>query len=147
MPALIMSAVPITESAAANGLNSLMRSIGTSTSAAVVSVILAGMTVTVGTAVIPSLDAFRAGFIASIIASMVTLVLAWLIPSPRKDLRPVDEERGVEDGGDRVAEIDEQIHGGTPGVEVNEVTPDASPPARRAFHPASRPAETFPQSD
>ncbi|MEU2001968.1 MFS transporter [Rhodococcus sp. NPDC019627] len=147
MPALIMSAVPITESAAANGLNSLMRSIGTSTSAAVVSVILAGMTVTVGTAVIPSLDAFRAGFIASIIASMVTLVFAWLIPSPRKDLRPVDEERGVEDGGDRVAEIDEQIHGGTPGVEVNEVTPDASASARRAFHLASRPAETSPRTD
>ena len=41
MPALIMGAVPITETAAANGLNALMRSMGTSLSSAVVSVVLA----------------------------------------------------------------------------------------------------------
>lgn len=80
MPALIMGAVPITESAAANGLNSLMRSIGTSTSAAIVSVVLAGMTVTVGIAVIPSFEAFRVTFLISIVAAAVTMIFAGLIP-------------------------------------------------------------------
>ncbi|ATI32221.1 MFS transporter [Rhodococcus sp. WS1] len=83
MPALIMGAVPITESAAANGLNSLMRSIGTSTSAAIVSVVLAGMTITVGTAVIPSFEAFRATFLISIAAAAVTMVFAGLIPKQK----------------------------------------------------------------
>ncbi|AOW91952.1 MFS transporter [Rhodococcus sp. WMMA185] len=112
MPALIMGAVPITESAAANGLNSLMRSIGTSTSAAVVSVILAGMTVTVSNAVIPSVDAFRATFLVSIVASAVTLTLAWLIPTPRRDSRrSVDEQLREQSRADRVQKVDDQVHG------------------------------------
>ncbi|SDG58655.1 Major Facilitator Superfamily protein [Lentzea fradiae] len=40
MPALIMGAVPTSETAAANGLNTLMRSIGTSVSSAVAGVVL-----------------------------------------------------------------------------------------------------------
>lgn len=44
MPALIMGAVPLSETAAANSLNSLMRSIGTSASSAVAGVVLAHMT-------------------------------------------------------------------------------------------------------
>ncbi|WP_072688022.1 MFS transporter [Rhodococcus marinonascens] len=111
MPALIMGAVPVTESAAANGLNALMRSIGTSTSAAVVSVILAGMTVTVGTAVIPSLDAFRATFLVSIIASVVTLAFAWLIPARGRGSGPVDEQRREESRGNGVQKVDGQVHG------------------------------------
>lgn len=80
MPALIISAVPISETAAANGLNSLMRSIGTSSAAAIVSVVLASMTITVGTAAIPSFDAFRATFVIAIVAAVVALVFALLIP-------------------------------------------------------------------
>ncbi|WP_137726220.1 MFS transporter [Prescottella subtropica] len=84
MPALIVGAVPLSETAAANGLNALMRSIGTSTAAAVVSVVLAGMTITIGTATIPTLDAFRTTFVIAIVAAVVALVLAWLIPTARR---------------------------------------------------------------
>ncbi|QBJ98817.1 MFS transporter [Rhodococcus sp. ABRD24] len=80
MPALIIGAVPVSETAAANGLNSLMRSIGTSVSAAVISVVLAGMTITVGTVTIPSLGAFRATFAISIVAAAAALLFAFLIP-------------------------------------------------------------------
>jgi MFS family permease len=45
MPALIMAAVPVSETAAANSLNTLMRSIGTSVSSAVAGVVLAQLTV------------------------------------------------------------------------------------------------------
>ena len=41
MPTLIMGSVPITETASANGLNSLLRAIGTSTSSAAVAAVLA----------------------------------------------------------------------------------------------------------
>lgn len=84
MPALIIGAVPVSETAAANGLNSLMRSIGTSSAAAVISVVLASMTVTLGTATIPSFDAFRATFVIAIVAALVSLAFAFLIPKARQ---------------------------------------------------------------
>src|SRR5439155_7748493 len=53
MPALIMSAVPVSETAAANSLNTLMRSIGTSVSSAVAGVILAQLTISLGGYTLP----------------------------------------------------------------------------------------------
>ncbi|NUS91347.1 MAG: MFS transporter [Nocardia sp.] len=81
MPALIMGAVPITETAAANGLNALMRSVGTSTSAAVMSAVLANMTVTIGTHPMPSRDAFQTAFFISVTAACVAIALTALIPA------------------------------------------------------------------
>jgi EmrB/QacA subfamily drug resistance transporter len=81
MPALIMGAVPITETAAANGLNSLMRAIGTSTSAAVMSVVLASMTMQLGPVALPTIDAFRITFTIAIGAAVLSAVLAAFIPT------------------------------------------------------------------
>jgi MFS family permease len=80
MPALIMGAVPITETAAANGLNSLMRSIGTSSSAAVMSVVLAHMTIQLGPHVLPSRDGFHTTFLIATAAAVLAIVLTVLIP-------------------------------------------------------------------
>lgn len=94
MPALIMQAVPARQTGAATGLNTLMRSIGTSSSAAVISMVLANMTVTLGGRAIPSLDAFRAslwiGCAAAVTATLVTL----LIPA-RKSLPESKPEAGT----------------------------------------------------
>jgi MFS family permease len=60
MPALIMAAVPASETAAANSFNALMRSIGTSTSSAVTGVVLAQMITTFGGVALPSENGFRA---------------------------------------------------------------------------------------
>lgn len=87
MPALIMGAVPVTETGAANGLNSLMRAIGTSSSAAVMSVVLASMTMNVGGAQLPTLDAFRVTFAVAIGAAILAAGLTLFIPrrmDPRK---------------------------------------------------------------
>ncbi|MER8185816.1 MFS transporter [Kitasatospora sp. NPDC094015] len=85
MPALIMSAVPASETAAANGLNSLMRAIGTSTSSAVVGVVLAQLTVRMGPVVLPSEQGFRVGFMiglgAAVLAALVTLAIPARRPS------------------------------------------------------------------
>jgi len=89
MPALIMSAVPLSESAAANSLNTLMRSIGTSSAAAVVGVVLAAMTVRIGDAVVPSLAGFRATFLIAVAATAVALVFTAMIPRSRPPLEAV----------------------------------------------------------
>ena len=59
MPTLIMAAVPITETASANGLNSLLRAIGTSTSSAAVAAVLGSVTMHVGSVTLPSFTAFQ----------------------------------------------------------------------------------------
>jgi len=81
MPALIMGAVPVTETAAANGLNALMRSVGTSLSAAVVGTVLAHQTIDVGGRALPSNHGFTIAILISLAASAVALGLALAIPA------------------------------------------------------------------
>lgn len=90
MPALIMAAVPLHESAAANSLNTLMRSIGTSTAAAIVGVVLAAMTMRIGDVVVPSLDGFRVTFLIAIGAAVAALVFTAFIPGTRRAAVPVE---------------------------------------------------------
>ncbi|MBB5781988.1 MFS family permease [Nonomuraea jabiensis] len=58
LPSLIMAALPVSETAAANSLNTLMRAIGSSVSSVVVGVVLARMTITFGSAALPPLNGF-----------------------------------------------------------------------------------------
>lgn len=81
MPALIMSAVPVTETAAANGLNALMRSVGTSLSSAVVAAVLAHGQIRVGGVPLASRGAFTTALSISLGACAVALLLTLLIPS------------------------------------------------------------------
>lgn len=80
MPALIMGAVPVTETAAANGLNALMRSVGTSLSAAVVGTVLAHQTTRLGSVVLPSDQGFTIAILISLAASAAAFLLALAIP-------------------------------------------------------------------
>ncbi|MEV7692768.1 MFS transporter [Microbacterium sp. NPDC089189] len=83
MPALIMSAVPATETGAANGLNALMRSLGTSVAAAVVGAVLAQSMTEVGGVVGPSEGGFMITLALGLGAAVLCLVLAVFIPRPR----------------------------------------------------------------
>ncbi len=58
MPVMITTAVPIDQTATANGVNALMRSIGTSSAAAVGAAVLAGSTMVVAGVTVPTLSAF-----------------------------------------------------------------------------------------
>lgn len=80
MPTLIMASVPITETASANGLNTLLRAIGTSTSSAAVAAILGTVTITVGTLTAPSAQAFQDVFWIAAAAALLGCVVAWFIP-------------------------------------------------------------------
>ncbi|MDQ0401979.1 MULTISPECIES: MFS transporter [unclassified Streptomyces] len=83
MPALIMGAVPAGETAAANSLNTLMRSIGTSVASAIAGVILAQMTVTVGGFALPSENAFKVVMGIGAGAAVLAFALASFIPRHR----------------------------------------------------------------
>ncbi|MFE0107462.1 MFS transporter, partial [Streptomyces sp. NPDC059009] len=94
MPALIMGAVPQSETAAANSFNTLMRSIGTSVSAAVVGVVLSQMTVDAGPVRLPSEDAFRTGMLigcgVALLAAAITLTIPYRTPDPGPRARNED---------------------------------------------------------
>ncbi|MFE0451315.1 MFS transporter [Streptomyces sp. NPDC058914] len=83
MPALIMSSVPVSETAAANGFNTLMRSLGTSVGAAVIGVILAQMTTTLGGHTFASEDGFRTALLVGGGLALVSAAIAALIPAAR----------------------------------------------------------------
>jgi len=87
MPALILGAVDSSESGAANGLNTLMRSIGTSTSSAVIGVVLAHMTRSVGGHQVPQLAGFRVSFLIAAGAALLGLLIAAFLPGARSRRR------------------------------------------------------------
>jgi hypothetical protein len=80
MPSLIMANVPITETASANGLNALLRALGTSTASAVIAALLSLVTVTVAGQQVPALAAFQDVFWLAAVASLICCGVAWLVP-------------------------------------------------------------------
>ncbi|MGW0175350.1 MFS transporter [Rhodococcus sp. NPDC003322] len=80
MPMLIMGSVPITETASANGLNTLLRSVGTSVSSAVISAILTTVTLSVAGHELPSLAAFQIVFGVAAVAGLAAATVAAFIP-------------------------------------------------------------------
>ncbi|NEC92018.1 MFS transporter [Streptomyces sp. SID12501] len=91
MPALIMSAVPQSETASANSFNTLMRAIGSSVSAAVIGVVLAQMTTDFGGFALPSEAGFRAAMMLGCGVGLAAAVVAFLIP-----VRPVEATSAAE---------------------------------------------------
>jgi MFS family permease len=106
LPALIMRAVPTTRTAAANGLNTLMRSIGTSTASAVAAVVLSASIVQVGPTAVPSLGALRATLLIAAGCAVVALVASLAVPAlagPREDVvtvtGPPDDTEATDTSG------------------------------------------------
>lgn len=83
MPALIMGAVPESETAAANSLNTLMRSLGTSFASALAGVILAQMTTDFGGYALPSENGFKVVMAIGAGAALLAFLLASFIPKRR----------------------------------------------------------------
>lgn len=84
MPALIMSSVPLSETAAANGFNTLMRALGTSVGAAVMGVLLSQMTTTMGGYTFTSEQGFRTGLLVGGGVALVAAAVAVTIPAARR---------------------------------------------------------------
>ncbi|MEV6623360.1 MFS transporter [Amycolatopsis sp. NPDC051106] len=80
MPSLVMGAVPVSETAAANSLNTLMRSIGTSVSSATAGLVLARLTVRFGPVELPSQNGFRLVLGMGSAAALIALAVAAFLP-------------------------------------------------------------------
>jgi MFS family permease len=80
MPGLVMAAVPVSETAAANSLNTLMRSIGTSVSSATAGLVLAQLTVQFGPATLPAQSGFRVVLAMGSAAALIALTIAAFLP-------------------------------------------------------------------
>ena len=117
MPTLIMRAVPITETASANGLNTLLRALGTSSASAVVAAVFAAYAVPVGDpadgVVAPSLTAYQLIFWSGAAAAMGGAFIAAFIR------RPVRLSAGMEPAGAQVL---------APAGEREQVKPEGELP-------------------
>ncbi|MEV0095200.1 MFS transporter [Streptomyces sp. NPDC050738] len=84
LPALIIGAVDPSQTGAATGLNTLMRSIGTSVSSAVIGMVLANTSVKFGPVEVASMNGFRTSFMIATGAVAVGVLLAVFLPGRPK---------------------------------------------------------------
>lgn len=94
MPSLVMASAPRSETASANGLNALVRSLGTSSGSAVVALVFASLTVTVDGMVFPSGEAMFLAHFLGLAVCVVSVLMTILIPARR---RGGDEEETTAD--------------------------------------------------
>ncbi|MEV8525212.1 MFS transporter [Streptomyces sp. NPDC052000] len=80
LPALVMRAVPVGETGAANGLNTLMRSVGQACCSAVVAAVLANVTFRVGGQTAPTLHAYLLVFLIAAGAALAALLATLCLP-------------------------------------------------------------------
>ena len=92
MPTLIMGSVPATEAGAAVGLNGLMRSLGTTVASAVMALILASATISLGGTEVPDQSTFTWCFLVAAAAAFVGMAITLTIPS-RRGSSNVSEEQ------------------------------------------------------
>ncbi|MFD4787215.1 MFS transporter [Streptomyces sp. NPDC058459] len=83
LPALIVGSVPPSETGAASGLNTLMRSIGASISSAVIGGVLADTAHHGNGVTVPTMHGFRVSFLIATSAMAIGLLLALFLPRAR----------------------------------------------------------------
>ena len=88
MPTLILDAVPMREAGSAVGLNSLMRSMGTTLAAAIMGTILSSNSTTVRGFAIPDETAFHVCFVVGAVAAFVGVAITATIPRRSADEAP-----------------------------------------------------------
>ncbi|MFG3317114.1 MFS transporter [Streptomyces sp. NPDC048171] len=134
LPALIIGAVPASETGAANGLNTLMRSIGTSVSSAVIGMVLANSSNDVGGVAVPTMHGFRVSFLIATAAVAVGLALAFFLPRRRPSTATQLRASSEEDANLARAEqalAGEAVAGESPrGFRGRVLAADGAPVAR-----------------
>ncbi|MEY9964077.1 putative MFS family arabinose efflux permease [Streptacidiphilus sp. MAP12-16] len=101
LPTLIMQAVPQQQTAAANGLNVLMRTIGQAVCSAAVAAVLTRNLVTSGGVTAPALDGYRTAFAMAGGVALLACVAACAIPRRRGDFDlPLESSRTTAKAGE-----------------------------------------------
>ena len=86
MPTLIMDESPAHEAGSAVGVNTLMRSLGTTLASALMGTLLAGQTKPMGPVEVPTEGAFQLCFAISAFAALAGVAIAATIPRRRANL-------------------------------------------------------------
>lgn len=136
MPTLIMSSVPITETASANGLNTLLRSIGTASASAMIAAVFTVFAAPVvpGGPAVPTASAYYLIFWTGTFAALVGAFIAAFIR------RPALGKARVEDGVPVTDRIRVRAPGDQPEVIVRgRVTGPVGRPLRQAVATVLRP--------
>ena len=97
LPALINAAVPMSETAAANGINALARSLGTSISSAVIGAVLASMTITYAGHTMPSLQGLRTALLIAAGVAALAAVVSMTIPAAAPEADADSSDRPAEE--------------------------------------------------
>ncbi|MGW2390791.1 MFS transporter [Streptomyces lydicamycinicus] len=140
LPALIIGAVDASETGAANGLNTLMRSIGTSVSSAVIGMVLADMSQKTGPVTVPTMAGFRVSFLIATAAVLVGVALACFLPSQRKASRPTLLAQSTDGAADAVDADGTRGAARPPAMPAAPLT--ATPPVHAAPAAADDAAES-----
>ena len=144
MPTLVMAAVPVSQTAAANSLNNLMRAIGTSSASAVAGVLLAQLTTRVAGMTVPSEYAFLVVMVLGAAAATTAVVITAFIPRRA----PADAgAAGVPAGGGAVAGVPAGRGAVAGGREPGRPTPVVSGVVRYGGVPADDAVVTVVRSD
>ncbi|MFB7184199.1 MFS transporter [Streptomyces sp. NPDC056230] len=103
LPALVMRGVPVSETGAANGLNTLMRSVGQAFCSATVAAVLANLTFLAGGRTAPTLHAYQVVFLIAAGAALAALLVTLFLPGARRSATGTvegsrDAARDREDG-------------------------------------------------
>ncbi|WP_031087856.1 MFS transporter [Streptomyces sp. NRRL WC-3549] len=93
LPALVMRGVPVSETGAANGLNTLMRSVGQAFCSATVAAVLANMTFVAAGRTAPTLGAYQLVFVIAAVAAVLALVVTLCMRKGRADAGTVGGPR------------------------------------------------------
>jgi MFS family permease len=101
-PVLIMRAVPVTETAAANGVNTVLRGVGTSTASAAVAAVLTSVTMQVGGLSLPTQAAFQYVFVLAASAAAVGGLVALGLP---RHLHPAAQDQARAPGQEHEAVV------------------------------------------
>ena len=130
MPTLIMRAVPVTETASANGLNVLLRSLGTSTASATTAAVTTAWVVTVAGQSAPSLQGLNLLLWASAATALGAAVVA--VPMLRmRDFAEESDRTGTDSAGRPTGVVRGQVLDADArpirSAVVTVLTPDGKP--------------------
>ncbi|MHC5905735.1 MFS transporter [Streptomyces sp. S6] len=98
LPSLILGAVPAGQTASANGVNVLMRTIGQAVSSAAVAAVLVHHTAPVGGVPVPTLHGYLVAFSVAGVVALVASAVALTIPREEKAGEGAREGRGAREG-------------------------------------------------
>lgn len=105
MPTLIMENVPAHEAGSAVGVNALMRSLGSTVAAAVMTGVMTSNLVTIGGITAPARDAFTLSFIVGAVAALGAVLFVLLVPRGADSAAAADSPSGAEEGQDADREL------------------------------------------